>query len=212
MEYNLDIRLLAQTNITYQQIADLQHSAFQERLEQGLHFTSSSMTALQFEEKMKDGYVFVAIDTNTDTLLGTVTIHIGTDNKGIVYGYHEYLAVSPDAKHMGIGTKMADAWTKFLKEKGAAYVLSDTACKAASSVKWHLKNGFRIYELESYRSTNYWSYVFIKYLDGSIQKSAFRMKLHYWKSWILIRVTRHKNGFDTRLGVLYKKAKGKCRN
>ena len=89
MEYNLDIRLLAQTNVTYQQIADLQHSAFQERLEQGLHFTSSSMTALQFEEKMKDGYVFVAIDTNTDTLLGTVTIHIGTDSQSRcqAYGY-----------------------------------------------------------------------------------------------------------------------------
>lgn len=212
MEYNLDIRLLAQTNVTYQQIADLQHSAFQERLEQGLHFTSSSMTALQFEEKMKDGYVFVAIDTNTDTLLGTVTIHIGTDNKGIVYGYHEYLAVSPNAKHMGIATKMADAWSAFLIEQGARYVLSDTACKATSSVNWHIKNGFRIYELESYRSTNYWSYVFIKYLDDSIRKSAFRMKLHYWKSWFLIRITRHKDGTDTRLGVLYKKAKGRCRN
>jgi len=206
------VKQLNESPITYQQIADLQHDAFLERLEQGLRFTCSTMSAEQFEAKMKDGIVFVALDNETNELLGTVTIHIKIDKGDNVYGYHEYLAVSPKAKYSGVGTKLAQAWNKLLEEKAAKYVLSDTACEATSSVNWHLKNGFQIYELESYRSTNYWSFVFIKYLDDSLKKSPLQMKLHYWCSWLFIKTTRHKNGSDTVIGKIYKSLKGKCKN
>lgn len=137
------VKLLSESNITYQQIADLQHAAFEERLKQGLRFTCSAMTAEQFEAKMKDGYVYLAINEEKNELLGTVTIHLYTDKSSVLYGYHEYLAISPFAKHSGVGTTLAQAWQKLLLEKGAKYVLSDTACGAISSVKWHLKNGFK---------------------------------------------------------------------
>lgn len=206
------VKLLSDTDITYQQVTDLLHAAFEERLEQGLYFTCSSMTVEQFEKKMEGGFVFVACEKNSKELLGTVTIHINTDQKGNVYGYHEYLAVSPSVKHAGIGSQLALAWNKFLIEKGAKYVLSDTACGATSSVNWHLKNGFQVYELESYRSTNYWSYVFIKYLDNSINIVPFFLKLHYLKSWIFIKTTRRQNGSDTALGKMYKKIISRCKN
>lgn len=206
------VKLLSETNTTYKDLADLLHDAFEERLEQGLHFTCSIMTAEQVEAKMKGGYVFVAFNRDTDELIGTVTIHVNTDKLGNVFGYHEYLAVSPKAKHQGVGTKLAEVWDLLLKEKRAKYVYSDTACRARSSVNWHLKNGFQIYELESYRSTNYWSYVFIKYLDDSIKKSPFLIKLHYWWSYLFIRTTRQKDGSDTGIGKLYKKIKSKCKN
>jgi ribosomal protein S18 acetylase RimI-like enzyme len=204
------VKQLSETTITYSNIADLLHSAFEERLQQGLRFTCSFMTAEQVEAKMNGGYVFVAFNRDTEELIGTVTIHVNTDKQGNVFGYHEYLAVSPKAKNKGVGTKLAEAWNLLLQEKRAKYVYSDTACRARSSVNWHLKNGFQIYELESYRSTNYWSYVFIKYLDDSIRKSPLQLKLHYWRSWLFIRITRNKNGSDTVLGKLYKKIK--CKN
>ncbi len=199
------IRLLSDTGIDYQELADMIHAAFEERLHQGLRFTCSAMTAGEFEVKMKGGYVFVALDNDSGKLLGTVTIHVRTDKKGRIYGYHEYLAVAPEAKHSGVGTKLAQAWTELLLDKNAKYVLSDTACKAESSVRWHLSNGFRIYELESYRSTDYWSYVFIKYLDDDVRKSCVGLRLHFYLSWIFIRTTRHRNGSDTALGKLYKR-------
>lgn len=206
------VKLLSETNITYSNLADLLHAAFDERLDQGLHFTCSTMTAEQFKTKMKGGYVFVALNKETKELLGTVTIHVDTDKCGNVFGYHEYLAVSPNAKHTGVGTELAKAWNILLQEKKAKYVLSDTACGAISSVNWHLKNGFQIYELESYRSTNYWSYVFIKYLDDSIRKSPLQLKLHYWCSWLFIKTTRHHNGVDTIFGKLCKRIRTRCKN
>lgn len=209
----IDIRLLSDSNITYQQIVELMHASFEERIQQGLRFTCSSMTAEQFEKKVHDGFTFVALNTETNELLGTATLHIKKDKKGIVYGYHEYLAVSPKAKHLGIGTKLLkERLLLLLLSHGGKYVMSDTACGATSSVNWHLKNGFLIYELESYRSTNYWSYVFIKYLDNSIRKSNVQIKLHYWSSWLFIRLTRNVNGQDTKLGKLYKRIKDQWKN
>lgn len=206
------VKKLQDTVVTYQQLAELLHDSFQERLDQGLHFTCSRMTAEQYEAKVKDGYVFVALDSCTGDLLGTATLHIKTDSHGVVYGYNEYLAVSPKAKHFGVGTMLLNERLSLLLSQGGKYVMSDTACGATSSVKWHQKNGFQIYELESYRSTNYWSYVFIKYLDESIRRSILRIKVHYWMSWIFIRITRNINGQDTTLGKLYKIIKGKWKN
>lgn len=208
----IEVKKLSETDVTYQQLVDLLHAAFEERLEQGLHFTCSTMTAEQFEDKMYGGTVFVAMDTDNNSLLGTVSIHIKNDAKGRIYGYHEYLAVSPQAKHSGVGTTLAQSWNAYLLKQNAKYVMSDTACGATSSVNWHLKNGFQIYELESYRSTNYWSYVFIKYLDNSIRKSNVQIKIHFLYTWLFIKTTRNINGRDTALGKLYKKIRDKWKN
>lgn len=200
------------TTISYQQLSELLHVSFQERLEQGLCFSCSTMSADQFEAKMKGGDVFVALNPETNELLGTITVHFYTDKNGNEFGYLEYLAVSPKVKHTGIGSKLADALNDLLLQKNAKYVLSDTACGAKSSVNWHLKNGFQIYELESYRSTNYWSYVFIKYLDDSMKRSPLHVKMHYLCSWLFIRITRNRNGSDTILGRLYKRVKSVCKS
>ena len=207
------VKLLGETKFTYQQIVDLMHESFDERLQQGLNFTCSSMTTDQYEDKVKDGFTFVAFNPESEELLGTATLHIRKDKKDVTYGYHEYLAVSPKAKHLGIGTKLLNKrLLLLLLSRGGKYVMSDTACGATSSVNWHLKNGFHIYELESYRSTNYWSFVFIKYLDDSVKRTPLQLKLHFWKSFLFIKTTRNVDGTDTTLGKLYKKMKQACKN
>lgn len=173
------VKLMTETTVSYARLADLIHEAFAERTAQGLRFACSSMSAEELEDDMKDGFVFVALEEETSELLGTATIHIKTDRRGRKFAMHEYLAIRPGAKRSGIGTFLAQTWTDFLLEKGVSYVMSDTACKAASSVKWHRKNGFMIYGLKSFSSTNYLSYIFIKYLDDSVRKSRFVVALHF---------------------------------
>lgn len=174
----LIIKLLQETSITYDQIADFMHESFEERLQQGLRFTCSFMTAEEFERAMGPGTVFVALDEESGEMLGTVTLKIKTDRKGRTYGYHEYLAISPKAKHMGVATQLSAAWMAYAIENGVQYVKSDTATRAESSVRWHLKNGFMIYGVKAFRTTNYVSYIFIKYL-GPYKKSRTFVRLHY---------------------------------
>lgn len=204
---NIKICTREEAGITFQQIADLMHASFQERVDSGLLFTCSKMSASDYENKLSGGTVIVAIDNDSGELLGTATVHIKTDRNGVIYGYNEYLGVSPKAKRLGIATKLLEQRIIIIIMAGGKYVMSDTACDATSSVKWHLKNGFAIYELESYRSTNYWSYVFIRPLSYSKKFSRNRIKLHFWKSWIFIKTTRHIDGTDSGLGKIFKMIK-----
>ena len=175
----LIIKQLPESGVSYGQLTDLIHEAFEERLQQGLNFTCSRMSAADFEDRMKDGVVFVALDEESGELLGTATVHVKTDRKGRKYGYLEYLAISPKAKHCGVGSELARSWKEYLRKEGAPYVKSDTACRAESSVKWHLKNGFQIYAVKAYASTDYLSYIFIMYLDEAAKKSPTSVRLHY---------------------------------
>lgn len=147
-------------------VISLIHESFKERLDQGLRFTCSSITVKEFDEKMNDGITLVAYDTCSNALLGTASTHLCVDSKNNRYGYNEYLAVIPSAKRLGIGSRLLEERISILKRLGAQYVMSDTACRAKSSVKWHLKNGFHIIALRSFRSTNYYSYIFRKQLIG----------------------------------------------
>ena len=180
----LIIKQLQDTPISYAQITDLMHESFEERLQQGLNFTCSTMTESEFTTTMSKGTVFVALDEDSGELLGTVTIKIKTDSKGRTYAYHEYLAVSPKAKHLGVATKLADVWKAYARENGVQYVKSDTATRAESSVRWHLKNGFQIYGVKAFPTTNYVSYIFIMYLDEATKKSPTFVRLHYLYSRI----------------------------
>lgn len=206
------IKRLEETSVTYEEIVSLMHDSFKERLDQGLNFTSCTMSVEEFISRYSDGVIIVGLDKATNEMMAFYTFHLKQDNKKTSYGYLEQLAVSPKAKRSGIGSKMLAENCAIAHSMGAKYMLSDTACDATSSVLWHYKNGFYKYELESYRSTNYWSYVFIKYLENTIKINPLLIKLHFAWSWLFIRTTRHKNGSDTYLGTIYKRLKSKCRN
>lgn len=200
-----------ETCISYKQIVDLMHESFQERLEQGLRYSCSFMTEEQFIEKTKNSLIFVAIDEDNGKFVGTttLTVHIG---KKQIYGYMEYVAISSDYKHKGVGSLLLQRLKNTI-ELGCSYILSDTSVKAESAVRYHLKNGFKIIGLESYRSTNYWSYVFRMQLSPSfIWNNPVFLKMHFGLSYAFMKMTRDVNGNDTLLGKIYKKVKKICKN
>ena len=203
----IEVYTREEANVSYEQIVELMHDSFQERLGQGLHFTCSAMTVDEYKEKTKGGTIVVAIDTETKELLGTAMVRIHEDADGIKYGYHEYLAVSPKAKRLGVGTLLLEKRIIIIIiNAGGQYVMSDTACGAQSSVNWHLKNGFLIYELKSYKSTNYFSYVFVKPLNNSVRKfSRNRVRLHYCMSFIMTKTFCKEDGSYTTFGKLVRR-------
>lgn len=198
------IKKKEETNISYEQIINLIHESFEERLNQGLQFTCSFMTAEDFEKRNTDGIVLVAIDNKTNDLIGTATIHIKTDEHGILYGYSEYLAISSKKKRCGIGTLLDKECERICKKAKCEYIMCDTATEAKSSVKYHLKMGFKIVGLESYSSTNYFSYLFRKQLNkNSKWSSQIYCKFAYIKSFLRVKLLLKKNGSKTFLCKWY---------
>lgn len=202
---------LEESLYSYEDVIALMHSSFDERIQQGLYFTCSTLTAPQFREKTKDSIVLVAWDSDSKELLGTVTITMRKDRKGTVYGYHEYLAISPKAKRLGVGTKLLEELVVIINRVGGQYILSDTAVGAKSSVRWHKKNGFMIIGLMSYESTNYYSYLFRRQLVPSFKWSnPFFCWVLYVKSSVNIRLRRKADGSSTRISSIIKKLLNRC--
>ena len=203
----MDIKVspLDESSYTYDDVIALMHASFEERLKQGLRFTCSAMTVSEFRKRTKNGIVFVAWNAENHELQGTATVTLCKNKKGVVYGYNEYLAISPSAKRHGIGTKLLDARIDCILKAGGKYVMSDTALGAESSINWHLKNGFKKVSLRSFGSTNYYSIIFRKQLAPSLLwNSIIYTSFRFWVTSIMIKSIYKKDGSMTCFGKLTK--------
>ena len=181
-------------SVSWVELTELMHEAFQERLEQGLQFTCSFMTAEKLKEQLENSTVLVAVDSDSDALVGMAAIDIHDDEKG-KWAYMSDLAVTPKYKRCGVMTHMFQELEDIAKINDCEYIESDTAVGAKSSVKWHKKNGFKIIELYSFKSTNYYSYIFRKDLTNQPQEgNPLREKLRFWKESLHYRMYNTKTG------------------
>lgn len=191
---NIKIELLKKTDFSLEEVLRLIKESFQERLLDGLNFTCSRMSIEQFRQRVSDGVVFVAIDDGKK-LVGTGSLHVYIDDAICRYGYVEYLAVHPAYKRSGIGSMILNAQMKYLEERKCLYALSDTAVGATSSVRCHLKNGFKKIGVESYRSTDYYSILFRKNIVPSKKwDNRLFTSFVYFRSCISKRLFYKPNG------------------
>lgn len=190
--------------ISWEDLTELFHEAFQERLDQGLHFSCSYFTTEELKRQSANNIVLVAIDRSTNVLAGTVSIEIHHNDGKNTWAYHYNLAVKPAYKKNGIASQLFSRFQQIVKSRGCKYIKSDTAVGAESSIKWHLKNGFEIVGLKSWSSTNYYSYVFRKQLTcHPLWSNSLFCKIHYRLSSIKCRLCHHEDGRIKGLLKLY---------
>ena len=109
------IRNLSESTFSRSDIVSLLHLSFQERLDAGLDFTCSYITEEYYKQKTENSIIKVAIDSDSNILVGTVSTTLFTDRNGASYGYMEYLAIHPDYKRKGIGTDLFQSLLADLK-------------------------------------------------------------------------------------------------
>lgn len=196
---------LETSSFTVDDIIELMHASFVEHLDEGLHFTCSTMTAEQFSQRTANSIVFVAYREGEHELIGTATVTLRRDSGGVIYGYNEYNAVSPNAKRLGIGSRLLRESVCVVKAEGGQYIMSDTAVGAHSSVAYHLKNGFRKVGLRSYPSTNYYSYLFRMQLAPSWKwNSKIYTSARFLLSSVIVRLVFKADGTETNIGKILK--------
>ena len=189
------IKRIEDTSFTYEDIIALLHLAFQERLDQGLEFTTSRMSVDEIRRRSTSGILLVAYSQETKELLGTGMIHLIKDENGFLYANEEYKGVHPSVKRLGIGSRLEEHLQRIAAAEGAAYIISDTAVRARSSVLFHLHHGFYRWMLVSYSSTAYYSIVFRK--DIPLQRKKASVLAHAFPfccSCIWTILTKKKNG------------------
>ncbi len=203
MDNNINV-YLRQDNQGDQEILNLVHLAFEERKTQGLDFTCIHYTLDDIRKKAEGALVFLAY--HECELVGCIFFHTYTKKKK--YGYIEVVSVHPDYKGMGIASIIFSEIIKKAEELQLEYIGSDTASTAKSSVKWHLKNGFRIVKLQSSRKSNYYSYVFRNQLKSpSIWNSTIWTRTRFFLSSVKCKMMKDQYGRYTFFGKIVGKVK-----
>lgn len=197
---------------TWGELANLLHESFQERLAQGLHFTCSYLTAEQLKRQSAGRTVLLAVDADKkNALAGTVSIEFNEEDNSSVWAYHCNLAVSPSYKNCGIASQLFICFQEIARSEGCTHIISDTAVEATSSVKWHLKNGFKKIGLRSFKSTNYYSVLFRKQLKYHwLWSNKTLCRIYYIVSSLLCHLYKNKDGSLTWFGPCLNRVREVC--
>lgn len=183
VEYNT-----SDNNVPWNELSNIVRNAFKERTEQGLLFSCRDFLAEELKESCGDGFVFAGKD-DTGNLLGLMVLTILSDNSG----YLQFVATEPSLKHSGVASALFKALIKKCGDLNLDHLGSSTADGAISSVKWHLKMGFKKYSYYSSPKTNYYSYIFRYQLK---EKKYFTVKrlFNFSLNKILTRITKTLDG------------------
>ena len=146
--------------VPVEELYNLRKASYQQWLDEGLTSPGVYEVTLKgFSQYLSDKVVFVAHDAVTGELLGMHNLKLNK-RKGCVWGAN--LAIAPQAKHEGIASRMLQEEVAQLKKRGYRYIRETTGVPATWSVRWHLKNGYRIVGYLRSEWNNYASYMFRK--------------------------------------------------
>lgn len=193
----IEVKRIQETNIKIAEVYQLVHNSFQQWIENGLESAVAHYSLDDFVNKTLAATILVAV--SKERILGTHTLVF--EKPGCCFG--KYLAVSPEAKRMGIGKLLLQKEVELAKSHGCKYLLEDTGEKAYWSVNWHLKNGYKKIGLKSFSTNNYYSIIFRKQLTPSfIWNNTLYCNLLYVSSSFITKLIKKATGEYTILGLL----------
>ena len=213
MNRSITIKTSKEAEVSAEELFELRRAAFQQWIDADLYTSAKDATLECFRQYLKDKAVFVAQDEATGELLGMHTLRMNK-RKGRADGAN--LAVSPKAQNEGIASRMLQAEAQRLRKAGYRYIVENTAIPATWSVRWHLKNGYRIVGYSRNERNNYDSYVFRKQIATDVWHhptdllwthpiAPLTAKVSYAATYIVTCICKTREGRLNRIGRLAKK-------
>lgn len=203
----LTVKTRQESDVTDEAIYRLIQESYQRWTENGIDAPFLHDTLEEFKRKTRRSVVFVAIDEENGTLLGTHSLMPDMNQRFLFGGL---LAVSPSAQGQGIATRMLEEESRRARMNGYRYLKGTTAVKAVWSVRWHLKNGYRIVGYKRSSGSSCANYMFRKQLVPSLLwDSALFCRCCYLASYVITKLTKDSNGRPNLVGRVLKKIIGK---
>ena len=202
----IDIKNRKETNVTDEALYALDKESHRMWTEKGLDAPWMHRSFTEFQRIIQSVAVFVALDAETGELLGMHCFR-AYRRKGWCYGF--LLAVTSSVQREGIASKMLAYEVERIRQAGYRYIREVTATTAAWSVRWHLKNGYRIVGYYRVPNNNFTNYVFRKQLAPSILWGStlgdFTARMSFAASWLVNHFLKHSDGRDNFMGRIARK-------
>lgn len=203
------------TDVTDEAMYALLKESYQRWKDIGLETPGLHKSLEEFRIAAQRANIFVAMDIESGELLGMHWFRVNRTGRW-VYGY--YLAVALSAQQEGIASRMLACEEERICQAGYRYLKGSTPTMADWSVRWHLKNGYRIIGYYHAPKDNFANYVFRKQLVPislsspagigfvllhpvyALHSSETFCLLRYAISYAVTRLTKDSQGRDNRLG------------
>ena len=149
---------------------------------EGITFTHSEVSGRDLLDiSGEEGAVFIARDTDTGKIVGTITVSIISKRSCIYNGKTaklRFVAVLPEYGRRGIATKLLDCGKKFFKESGAGLLYVQTPASNRAALGFYAKNGYKKMEYRRAKDGHY--YVGLAYIRGI---ASVICRLNYCKEY-----------------------------
>lgn len=216
----IEIKNRKETDVTDEALYALNKESHRMWTEQGLDAPWMHLTFPEFQQAIRGIPMFVALDAETGELLGMHSFRTHR-KEGWCYGYR--LAIASSARREGIASRMLTYEAERIRQAGYRYLRGVTGTTAEWSVRWHLRNGYRIIGYYHSPNNNFANYVFRKQLIPisfsspaaiafilrhpvyALHSNAAFCRLHYLVAYAITRLTKDSNGQDNLLGRLGRK-------
>lgn len=200
------IKTREEAGVSCEAIYELVKDSYRQWTENGLDGEWLHLPIEEFRRILNHSKVDVAIDKESGELLGTRTHQINNRKRAV---FDCYLAIAPKAKRMGIATSILKAETTWARNAGFDHLFCTTAVTADWSVRWHLKNGYRIVGYNRSEKNNHATYCFRYQLQPSLLWSGplapISARFSFILSYIIVTLTKDSDGRLNSFGHIVKK-------
>ena len=208
----IEIYTLKKSGVSLESLYGLYQQSFQQWRAHQIVSPFISKTYDEFKEYVESATVFVALDMETQELLGMHCFYCYHDMHALGF----FLAISPEAKHQGIASRMLEHEIALFRKHGYRYLLGNTLTAATWSVRWHLKNGYYITGYTRNEQNSSPSYRFRKPIALNVRKhpsdllwmwpiAPLTAKIQYVMYYLVTNICKTRTGRLNRIGRMAKK-------
>jgi len=175
--------------VSYEMLQDLLNRAHSTNEKKGLVYATAKQSAETLKKKAEadNGICYVAF--NGSELVGTMTVSFRKLN----YWYHngnvailKLLGVDPECRGKRVASLLLEKCLEAAKARGETVIVADSAENNDVFRKYILKYGFEIADYGLYAGNNFYTTVYVKWMNGC-PYSAFYRRFRYNLKWMYIR-------------------------
>ncbi len=160
-------------NFPYEALTELLHVCYKEHLDAGRNYLAATQTVEDTKRRLEGRVCAVAYNEEGELVASIAGKRIKRDANSKKKWYEdadtlyiEQMAVRPDYRKTNLLVKLILHANKIDWVKKVDSWMTDTSAEADALVSAYLKMGFQIVDMVSWETTNYYSYVFRKPLNG----------------------------------------------
>lgn len=150
------------------EITQLLHRSYKLLADMGLKYLATYQTVQQTRHRIEGGYCLITL--RNEKIVGTITFHYPSNHAASTWlerpdtAHLSQFAVEPTSQQQGIGTLLIKNTESMASQKGALFMVLDTAEPAGHLIKWYNRLGYEFVEYANWDITNYRSVILSKAL------------------------------------------------